>query len=126
VVIDVWFYVNPSSHVPVYVQIMEKIKGLIAKEKLRKGDMVPSIRNLAKDLGVNLNTVARAYRELVREGVLKPIKGEGYVVLGLSESFRRSKLKSFREFVVELKNIGISRNEIMRIIEEVYKDDPEG
>jgi len=75
-----WFRIDFHSSKPIYEQIKERIKLLILSGKLKEGEFVPSIRSLAEDLGVNLNTVARAYRELVQEGVLEVRRGEGYIV----------------------------------------------
>ena len=120
-----WFYVDPNSHVPVYVQIVEKIKAMVASGKLKRGDRVPSIRSLAKDLGVNFNTVAKAYRELVRDGVLKPIRGEGYEVIRCGENFKREKLEEFRKFLRELREAGFEFEELSEVLKEVYGDDSE-
>jgi len=116
-----WFSIDFNSHVPVYKQIKEKIKSMIATGKLKKGAFVPSIRSLAKDLGVNLNTVSRAYRELVLEGILKVVRGEGYVVEGLdTERFLGKKLEEFRKMVLTLKGDGIEYEKLEGILREVY------
>ena len=116
-----WFSIDFNSHVPVYKQIKEKIKAMIATGKLKKGAFVPSIRSLAKDLGVNLNTVSRAYRELVLEGILKVVRGEGYVVEGLdAERFLGKKLEEFRKMVLTLKGDGIEYEKLEGILREVY------
>jgi len=116
-----WFSIDFNSHVPVYKQIKEKIKSMIATGKLKKGAFVPSIRSLAKDLGVNLNTVSRAYRELVLEGILKVVRGEGYVVEGLdTERFLGKKLEEFRKMVSALKENGIEYEKLEGILREVY------
>ena len=125
-VIDVWFYIDPTSHVPVYKQICEKIKEMVISGKLEIGDFVPSVRRLARDLGVNVNTVARAYRELASEGVLKPVKGEGYIVNGVGEEFVREKLGELRRVLSNLKSMGVKEEEISEIVREVFKDDLEG
>ncbi len=125
-VIGVWFYIDPTSHVPVYKQICEKIKEMVISGKLEIGDFVPSVRRLARDLGVNVNTVARAYRELVSEGVLKPVKGEGYIVNGVGEEFVREKLGELRRVLSNLKSMGVKEEEISEIVREVFKDDLEG
>ncbi|WP_394296673.1 GntR family transcriptional regulator [Nocardiopsis baichengensis] len=62
--------VDPRSHVPPYEQVREQIRGLIAAGALPPGHRLPPVRRLAADLGLAANTVARAYRELEREGVL--------------------------------------------------------
>ncbi|AEH51984.1 GntR family transcriptional regulator [Pseudothermotoga thermarum] len=119
-----WFSVDFSSHVPVYKQIKEKIKALISVGILKKGDFVPSIRSLAEDLGVNLNTVARAYRELVLEGVLQPVRGEGYVVAELDrETFVAKMLDEFKRVVDECKKAGIDQNVLLDVIKEVFGRD---
>ena len=121
-----WFYVDPNSHVPVYVQIVEKIKAMVSSGRLKRGDRVPSIRSLAKDLGVNFNTVAKAYRELVRDGVLRPIRGEGYEVIGCEGGFRKEKIEEFRKMVEDLKEAGFEFEELSEILREVYGDGSEG
>jgi GntR family transcriptional regulator len=72
-----WFSIDFSSHVPVYKQIVEKIKMKIAKGELKQGDFLPSVRKLAEDIGVNFNTVSRAYKELSEQGIIEVQRGEG-------------------------------------------------
>jgi GntR family transcriptional regulator len=65
---------------PIYAQIGDQVKFAIASGVLRPGDLAPSVRELSKQLVVNPNTVARAYRELQGEGVLEPVRGTGLQV----------------------------------------------
>jgi len=123
-VFALWFPIDYNSHVPIYKQIEGKIKELIVKGQLREGQFVPSIRVLARDIGVNVNTVARAYRELASEGVIRPIKGEGYVVVSLdSDEFLKEKLQTLREILSNLKEQGISAKEVKAIFEEIFGGD---
>ncbi len=122
----VWFYIDQTSHVPVYKQICDRIKEMVISGKIKPGDFVPSVRKLAKDLGVNVNTVARAYRELVNEDVLQPIKGEGYTVKGIDEGFVKEKLEDLRKILTNLKTIGLKKDDALKILEEVFGDDSEG
>jgi len=69
------------SHVPIYVQIVERIKHLLATGKLNPGDQLPTVRQLAADLRVNFNTVARAYRLLDEAGVISTQQGRGTYVM---------------------------------------------
>ena len=69
------------SHVPIYVQIVERIKHLVATEALKPGDQLPTVRQLAADLRVNFNTIARAYRILDEAGVISTQQGRGTYVL---------------------------------------------
>ncbi|WP_448535488.1 GntR family transcriptional regulator [Pseudothermotoga sp.] len=116
-----WFKIDFTSHVPVYKQIKEKLKLLILTGELKPGDFVPSIRTLADDLKVNVNTVARAYRELVMEGVLEPVRGEGYLVRHVNgEDFMRSSIENFVDTVERCKEVGVTFERLMLLLEQVY------
>ena len=71
---------NTSDQRPIYGQIADRVKFAIAGGVLRPGDMVPSVRELSKQLVVNPNTVARAYRDLQTEGLLESVRGMGMEV----------------------------------------------
>src|SRR5262249_48216889 len=65
---------------PIYSQIVDRVKFAVAGGALRSGDLVPSVRELSKQLVVNPNTVARAYRDLQAEGLLESVRGMGLQV----------------------------------------------
>ena len=72
--------VSANDGVPIYLQIVNQVKYLVAAERLSPGDTLPSVRKLAEQLVVNPNTVARAYRELESAGVLTTRRGAGVYV----------------------------------------------
>ena len=72
--------IEPDSHVPVYLQIVESLRSAIAAGVYRPGEALPSLRALATDLKVNPNTVQRAYEELDRQGLVKSHRGVGMFV----------------------------------------------
>src|SRR5881275_3009 len=74
------FAINPTDPAPIWRQIEEGVRRLIALGALQSGAPVPSVRDLAKDLRVNPNTVARAYQRLTEGGVLSVKRGEGTYV----------------------------------------------
>ena len=74
------FEVAPSSGVPIYRQLMEQIKRLVASEHLKPGDPLPSVRNVASTLAVNPMTISKAYSLLEAEGVLERERGKGMKV----------------------------------------------
>lgn len=71
--------IEPHSHVAIYIQLIRQIKKAIIRDEVQTGEMLPSVRALASDLGVNMHTVNKAYNFLVEEGIL--IKNQqGYTV----------------------------------------------
>jgi len=74
--------IEPGSKVPIYIQIEEQVRAMVAAGQLRPGDQLPTIRQLATDLRVNYNTVARAYLDLDRDGVIRTQRGRGTFVAG--------------------------------------------
>jgi GntR family transcriptional regulator len=119
---------NALSPVPLNEQIKSGLRGLIARGTLRPGDPAPSIRDLAETLKVNPNTVARAVRELVLEGVLETRRGEGTLVAaaaprkaqdGLAEARR-----SLREALRQAKRSGLDWTEIVATARRTEKEEP--
>ena len=74
------FRSNPASGVPVYVQLIEQVEHAVDVGALRPGDQLPTIRRVAEDLVINPNTVAKAYRDLERDGVIELRQGAGAFV----------------------------------------------
>src|SRR5688572_2793907 len=79
-------HVDAGNGLAVYDQIVRQVKFAVADGALRSGELVPSVRELARDLAINPNTVARAYRELQNDGVLEAVRGTG---LSVSPTARR-------------------------------------
>ncbi len=77
--------VSLSSPIPLHDQMVAGLRDLIAAGTLATGDELPPVRQLAADLGINLNTVARAYRELTDAGLLASVRGRGTVVIATVE-----------------------------------------
>ena len=75
-----YIVVDENDRRPIYQQVVDEIKALIARGELREGMALPPVRQVAADLGVNLNTIATAYRELQREGLINVRHGAGAVV----------------------------------------------
>ncbi len=73
-------HIDKNSHVPIYDQIKEQVKGLIHAGQIRTADQLPTIRELSVELSVNFNTVALAYRDLANEGVIITERGRGTFV----------------------------------------------
>jgi DNA-binding transcriptional regulator YhcF (GntR family) len=116
------FRPNPSSGVPIYLQLMEQVKHGIETGALRPGEQLPGIRPLAEELVINPNTVAKAYRELEHEGVIELRHGAGAFV---SPNARAKKVtdtirqaQSMVAATVErLRARGVTNEEIRRLFE---------
>jgi len=76
----VWLTVDPRSSTPMYQQIIDDMKERIAKGFLTPGSRLPAIRELAMDIMINPNTIAKAYQELEREGIIEVLRGRGTFV----------------------------------------------
>jgi GntR family transcriptional regulator len=109
---------------PLYQQLVDEIKTLIARGELAQGTSLPPVRQVASDLGVNLNTVAFAYRRLQKEGLIRVRHGSGAVVisqtLGTNQEDRlRSQL---RTALTQLVLAGLKQPEIKALINEELDD----
>lgn len=113
---------NPSSGIPIYLQIEEQIRHAIEIGALAPGAQLPSLRSLAETLVINPHTVARVYRDLESEGAIEIRHGLGAFV---SEAWRkrvqtdrmRSAQKIMRAAVRQLKALGLEEDEIRRLAE---------
>ena len=84
------FRIDNSSERPIYQQIIDQIKRDIALNKLRQGEQLPTVRQLASQLVINPNTIAKAYRQLERDGIIVTKAGAGAFVAELNSSLSRS------------------------------------
>ena len=113
---------NPSSGVPIYLQLMEQVKHGIETGALRPGEQLPGIRPLAEELVINPNTVAKAYRELEHDGVIELRHGAGAFVTGAArEKKLTDRLRAGQTLVAgtveKLRARGVTDEEIRRLFE---------
>ena len=111
--------IDPGSDVPLGEQVQRGIRRAIAEGELAPGDPLPPVRQLAADLGVNLNTVARAYRELEREGLVNTARGRGTLVAGKRSATRvpAAQLKSrVRDLIADARLAGYGKEELRRLL----------
>jgi GntR family transcriptional regulator len=110
--------IDESDARPIYRQIVEEIKALIARGGLKEGSGLPPVRQLAADLGVNLNTVATAYRELQAEGLLVIRHGAGATVVSSTAHDRGEDQlrKPLRAALTGMVLAGLRRREIMDLV----------
>ena len=116
-------HLDPSSATPLYAQLVDQVKSLVASGALRPGDQLPSVRDLAVTLRVNRNTAAKAYQVLESEGVLASRAGHGtFVAAGggsrwsRDERFRRLE-RLLDRLLVEAHHLQIDPQEIAPLLE---------
>lgn len=121
------------SKIPIYVQIIDQIKHLIAAGFLQPDDQLPTIRELAADLDVNFTTVARAYRFLDEEGLISTQHGRGTYILPLPSDqsngdFRREDLERLaRYFLNEAARLGYQPDDVAKLVKDnIYLWETEG
>ena len=109
--------VNRRSDEPVYHQIARQIRALVASGALAPGEFLPGVRTLASDLGVNLNTVARAYRMLEEEGfvVIRSRSGVEVARPASTPADREGLREDLRAVLARLRQAGLGRDEIERM-----------
>ena len=117
------FRLDPASGVPFYRQITDQILGGIATGALRAGDQLPTVRALAVELKVNLNTVAKAYKELEIRGVLSTQQGSGTYVAPVEirrdeVERRRQVVQLVDEFLARAAARGLPPAEVVRELDE--------
>jgi GntR family transcriptional regulator len=117
------FHVNPSSGVPIYVQIETQVKNAISAGALKRDQALPSVRKLAAELGINPNTAARAYQNLERDGVITTVPGGGtYVAENVPRFLKSEKLRRIqpyaRQLAVEGVQLRLTDEEILKIVAE--------
>lgn len=123
--------IDPSSAVPVYAQVVEQVRTLIALRALRPGDKLPSVRELAAQVRINRNTAAKAYQLLEAAGVLETRAGQGtFVADGVPPWSRDERLRRLEQSIgralIEAYHLGIPFDEVLKITERLAREYEEG
>ena len=115
--------IDTNDSRPIYQQVADGIKELIARGKLPEGALLPSVRQLAADLGVNLNTIATAYRQLQDDGLIVVKHGSGSVVTSqtITERSEDELLRPLRTAITQLVLSGLPANRIQNLVQRELK-----
>lgn len=119
--------ISNSGGKPLYEQIIGQIKKMIISGELKPGEMLPSMRYLAKELRISVITTKRAYEELEREGFITTVQGKGsFVSEHNMELIREQQLRLVEQYleqaVAAAKQAGISQEEMVTIVEVYYQE----
>lgn len=119
--------ISNDSPVKLYEQIENAIKNNILNGSLKSGEMLPSIRMLAKELKVSIITTKRAYEELEKEGFIETVVGKGTFVSGtnserLKEAAMADMESRLEEVIVSAKSLGLTLDECIEILKDLYEE----
>ena len=119
-----FFQIDPANGLALYEQVVRQVKFAVADELLQPGQLVPSVREVARELAINPNTVARAYRELQADRVLESIRGTGLAVAaGADKRCRAERVQLIRarleRVLIEARQSGLNGGELRTLIDEL-------
>ncbi|GIP19527.1 GntR family transcriptional regulator [Paenibacillus montaniterrae] len=116
-----------DNNLPIYVQIMSYLKKQIVAGKLRSGDKIPSVRELAQELQINPNTVQRTFSELEREGIVETKRGLGRYVTSEESKIMEIKKEMAGElidhFIQGMRELGFASSEIISIVSDAMEQE---
>ncbi|MCY4128466.1 MAG: GntR family transcriptional regulator [Gammaproteobacteria bacterium] len=116
------FTLNPSSSVPIYQQIVNQCRKLVAGGQLKPGDKLPSVRMIATDLGINPMTVSKAYSLLDQTGVVVRQRGLGMVVAESGPMRAQIATTESKVLITYAKEVGMTRSELVGQIERLWEE----
>lgn len=120
------FLVNPKSKQPLYEQLVEQLRRQLVLGVMEAGAAMPSVRQLATELGINPNTIQKAYRRMEEEGMILSIPGKGSFVsdnlADLLKKQRADQQSQLRQMLQACREAGVAKDEITQMVEAVYKE----
>ena len=119
--------INTNSSLAIYEQIVSQLKNAIFNQELMPGEALPSIRVLAAKLEVSVITTKRAYEELEKENLIRPVPGKGFYVCDANTNYLKEKQyvmleHKMMELLEECKRAGMKKQDILIMAEELLKE----
>jgi GntR family transcriptional regulator len=123
-----FFHIDPHNGLAIYDQIVRQIKFAVASGALKPGELIPSVRELARELAINPNTIARAYRQLQDDEVLQSVRGTGLeVATGAGARCRSERLSlirtRLRQVLAEARQSQLDVRELRELVEKELAGD---
>lgn len=120
-----YIQINPELEMPIYEQLTMQIMIGIIRKELQDGDMLPSVRSLAADLGVNMHTVNKSYHQLEKKGLIQIIPKSGAVIRTISRRVTAEEQNrvsdSLKPAIVEAIVLGMKEEEITRLMKSIIQ-----
>ena len=117
--------IDYHSRTPIYEQIKDEIILAVSRGELKKDEQLPSLRTLSSELSININTIKRAFSELEDQGITYSVAGKGIFISGTTHTraYLDNSLNALKASVINAKAMGAEKDELIKIIEEIYKGD---
>lgn len=117
------FDIDLQSRTPIYEQLYKRVVELTVKKQLCPNDKLPSVRELAKELGVNPNTVSKAFQNLERDGIIYSLAGRGSFISDKNgDIIKQNAADNFKTAAKEAMTAGLSSEEMTDIVNKVFQD----
>ena len=118
--------VNPRSKQPIYEQLVEQLRRQLCLGVVKAGQAMPSVRQLATELGINPNTIQKAYRRMEAEGMIVTVPGKGSFIsddlAAMLGRQREEQLQKVRQQLLACRDMGLDKETIDNLTDEVYKE----
>ncbi len=117
-------HIDPKSSLPIYAQLVDRVKHMVATGDLKPGDQLPTVRQLGVDLRVNPNTIARAYTDLAHQGIICSQQGKGTYIADQPNAAAVSRLREDRlksmvsHLVLEVLSLGYEPRELQECLQD--------
>ena len=123
------FLVNPKSKQPLYEQLVEQLRRQLFLGAAQAGQALPSVRQLATELGINPNTIQKAYRRMEAEGMIVSVPGKGsFISDDLADMLKKQRdeqIQKTRQETLTCREMGLDKETIKRLTDEVFKEGDE-
>ena len=123
------FTLNPAGRQPIYEQLYQSVVKMAALGVLAENEQLPSVRSVAQELGVNVNTVQKAYRQLEEEGLIQSRPGAGSHITASPQQVAQIRRELFRtevrDTVAAMKRMGLGKEEALDLLRRLYDEEEE-
>ncbi len=124
------FEIHPSSGVPIYRQVIEQVQAFLLGGHLQVGEMLPSVRQMASELGVNPMTISKAYARLEVEGVVERVRGKGMMIKlqttsGNVKQRQRELYSAVQSAILRGRQLGLNDQQILHVVNKSLNENPQ-
>lgn len=122
------FILDLKSRVPIYEQLKARTLELIMAGVLQQDSQLPSVRSLARDLGVNPNTIQKAYQDMEKEGIIYSVAGKGSFVndiRSVKEKEKETAIENLKQACIQLKRCGTDKAQVLSWVEKIFAEEEE-